>query len=81
MVNDITPRPMSEAPTDGTFILAWWPPTSDTDDNGGWITTWMGRARNGIGKGWENPWEWERPESGYAPTHWLPHPQIPEVAK
>ena len=70
-------HPIKNAPRDGTRILAWWPAFGE-ENNSGWVTTWFGRSRDGITGGWENPWEWERPESEYAPTHWMPHPEEPK---
>jgi hypothetical protein len=71
------PRPMSEAPRDGTRILAWWPPLTEDEGNDGWLTTWWGHQVNRVEEGWENACEWERPDSDYAPTMWLPHPNAP----
>ena len=72
-------KPINTAPRDGTRILAWWPSYDPDNDNSGWCTTWWGRANNGVDEGWESAWEWEWPEIRYSPTHWMPHPQKPEV--
>lgn len=72
------PRPMSEAPRDGTIVLAWWPETLPfSEETHGWVTTWWGRSHTGMEGGWECPLEWECPESKLGPTHWLPHPKKP----
>jgi len=73
----MTSQPMNQAPKDGTRILAWWPPFDEVATNGGWCTTWFGIDANGQ-PGWENSWEWERPESRYSPTHWMQHPEPPK---
>lgn len=71
------PLPMSVAPRDGTRVLAWWPELPDGTENYGWVTTWWGKSYGGQEEGWECPWEWERPEAKWGPTHWLPHPKAP----
>lgn len=73
-------RSMAEAPRDGTRILAWWTDTEFASDNAGWVTTWWGKVYCGSNEaGWECPWEWERTESQWGPTHWMPNPPAPGV--
>ena len=62
-----TPRPMKDAPRDGTKVLAWWP------NDGEWMTTWSRVATSGRVE-WHSNWSVVFEDSGCAPTRFLPHP-------
>jgi hypothetical protein len=62
----VTPRPMKDAPRDGTKVLAWWP------SGPGWKTTWS--FNDGAGDGWQSCWAWCYADALEAPTRFLPHP-------
>jgi hypothetical protein len=70
-VNDLTtPRPMSEAPRDGTKVLAWW------EGADGYLTTWWDREAHGFGA-WVGTWIGGA-DGLHFPTHFLPHPEEPK---
>ena len=73
----VTPRPMGEAPRDGTKVLAWWPALPHDADTGAWATTWFKVNAGGL-KQWHTPWEEALDGDDPAPTHFLPHPAAPE---
>lgn len=60
-----TPRPIEEAPKDGTWIVGLWPQLSLTPE----VLRWAGS------RGWER--EVEEDDAYYAPTHFLPLPVKP----
>jgi hypothetical protein len=65
-----TPRPMSEAPRDGTKVLAWW------EGADGYLTTWWDREAHGFGA-WVGTWIGGA-DGLHFPTHFLPHPEEPK---
>ena len=76
--------PISNAPTDGTHILAW-------EQNKGVRETLYAPYREGsVGHdkylfdgGERGGWEWEEPHSHWVcfwkPTHWMPLPEAPNA--
>jgi hypothetical protein len=68
-----TPRPMGEAPRDGTKVLAWWPPIGR--EPGEWVSTWWQRGPSQVAR-WEAAMKFDH--GMYGPTHFLPHPAAPE---
>lgn len=77
-------RPISEAPRDGTKILAW------SEGRGARETYWRlygvgSPAREDYikGLGPSGAWDWVEPMNNWAaswnPTHWMPLPEPPEV--
>jgi hypothetical protein len=64
-----TPRPMKDAPRDGTKVLAWWPPTVGP---GAWMTTWRETVHDM--EAWNCPDCYAYDGDDHAPTRFLPHP-------
>ena len=61
----VTPRPMNDAPRDGTKVLAEWPGV-------GWVSTeWL---RDAVWGGWDSPVGHATPDHPEGPTRFLPHP-------
>jgi hypothetical protein len=69
----VTPRPMKDAPRDGTKVLAWWPSPHSQESH--YVTTWC--AVDDAGREvWQSPFD-SAPvdETGWhIPTRFLPHP-------
>lgn len=85
------PRPISEAPRDGSRILGWCPPvTARLDPFPGYWTSvrWLGDPpppqgveEEEVFPAFEDTYGWVAVEDGseIAVTHWLPEPPAPEV--
>lgn len=63
--NLTTPRPIADAPRDGTWILGCWPESNE----------WPPIVMHWTGKEWQREDPAERDE-GYMPTHYLPLPEV-----
>lgn len=63
------PRPMSDAPRDGTHILARWPATQHGQERTGWVTTWCDGDR------WWTPWTMAFVDAPGGPDAWRDHPR------
>lgn len=60
-----TPRPIEEAPKDGTWVLGMWPESNE----------WPPIVMRWTGKEWQREDPAARDE-GYMPTHFLPLPEV-----
>jgi hypothetical protein len=65
----VAPRPMKDAPRDGTKVLAWWPPV--WTDPGEWASTWWQRGPSQVAR-WETLHKFS--SGADVPTRFLPHP-------
>lgn len=66
-----TPRPIEEAPKDGTWVLVYWDATAFRDEELPGVNRWdIGRCVAGL-------WEGEEGDEFVGPTHFLPLPVKP----